>query len=140
MSKNINNRRKMKSIKNGKELAEKIFDTLKEVPWAKINGYSACYLHQLTKDSKLDYIILESARSEPFDLFINDVKALINVMEKSPRGREIYAYRISGKEIINKVPYLNKMSGAFDWKNAEEQKLAVKYKLPLKRNAKFSFA
>lgn len=128
---------KMKSIKTGKELAEKIFSTLKEVPWLKINGYSACYLYQMTKDTKLDYIILESARNEPFDLFINDVKALVNIMQKSPRGRDIYAYRINGVEHIFKVPFLNKITGTFDWKDAVEQKPEVKYRLGTKRGSKF---
>jgi len=106
----------MKEIKNSQELTKRIFDLLKEVPWTKINGYSAYNLHQIAMgNSNIDFVIVESARNEPFDMFVNDVKAMVNIMERSPRGRTIYAYRINGTENILFNPIVNKLNSAFEW-------------------------
>lgn len=109
----------MKELITSKQLSRLIFEALKEVPWMKVNGYSAYYLYELSDGSSRDYIVLESARNEPFDIFVNDVKALVNIMQKSPRGREIYAYRLNGEEHIAYVPYINKVTGAFAWRTIE---------------------
>jgi hypothetical protein len=105
----------MKEISNSKELAIRVFELLKEVPWLKINGYSAYYLYLIASNSDIDYVILESARNEPFDMFVNDVKAMVNIMEKSPRGRTIFAYRINGVEKIFHHPIVNKINSSFEW-------------------------
>jgi hypothetical protein len=130
----------MKEIITSKQLARKIFESLKEMPWLKINGYSAYYLFELSDGSDRDYIILESARSEPFDLFVNDVKALVNIMKTSPRAREIYAYRINCEENILKIPLINKMTGAFEWKPVQkEDKTKINGKSLRKPNHKYYF-
>jgi len=128
----------MKELITSKQLSRKVFEALKEVPWMKINGYSAYFLYELSDGCTRDYIILESARNEPFDIFVNDVKALVNIMQKSPRGRDIYAYRINGEEHILNMPYINKVSGSFEWKPVESfEKPKVNYRTGKRPNPKY---
>jgi hypothetical protein len=127
----------MKELITSKQLSRKIFEVLKEVPWMKINGYSAYFLYELSDGSSRDYILLESARNEPFDIFVNDVKALVNIMRKSPRRREIYAYRLNGEEHVLYIPYINKVTGSFDWKLAELiEKPKINYRAGKRPNPK----
>ncbi len=109
----------MKEISNSQELANRVFELLKEVPWLKINGYSAYYLYLIASNADIDYVILESARNEPFDMFVNDVKAMVHIMERSPRGRTIFAYRINGVEKIFHHPIVNKINSSFEWHEKE---------------------
>lgn len=104
----------IKEIKNGTELSKLLFELMKESPWLKINCYTAYYLHKLTTDRQLDFIIVQSTRDEPFDLFVNEVSSLLNLMMKNP-GREVYAYRIKGKDNILKYPLIDRKTSEFIW-------------------------
>ncbi|MCX7877886.1 MAG: hypothetical protein N2510_04495 [Ignavibacteria bacterium] len=104
----------IKEIKNGTELSKILFELMKESPWLKINCYSAYYLHKLASDRQLDFIMVQSTRDEPFDLFVNEVSSLLNLMLKNP-GREIYAYRIRGKDHILKYPLIDRKTSEFMW-------------------------
>jgi hypothetical protein len=95
---------------------------MKETPWLKINCYSAYYLHKLTSDKTLDFLMVQSSRNEPFDLFVNEVSSLLNLMLKNP-GREIYAYRIKCTDHILKIPVIDKKTSEFLWLNSNNNKL-----------------
>ncbi len=125
----------MQKTINSQQLAHKLFELLKEIPWVKINGYSAYYLYLIASNTDIDYLILESARNEPFDLFVNDVKALVNIIEKSPRRRDIYAYRLNGTEQIIKEPFINKNTISLEWNESAKKNGKERFKV-LKRTVK----
>lgn len=125
----------MQKTINSQQLAHKLFELLKEIPWVKINGYSAYYLYLIASHTEIDYLILESARNEPFDLFVNDVKALVNIIDKSPRRRDIYAYRLNGVEQIIKEPFINKNTISLEWNEPAKKNGKEKLK-ELKRTVK----